>query len=47
MSLKYCGFCHTDVHLANNDWRTTEYPAVVGHEIAGIVTKAGENVKAI
>ena len=49
MSLKYCGFCHTDVHLANNDWKLPgfEYPAVVGHEIAGIVTKAGENVKAI
>ena len=49
MSFKYCGFCHTDVHLANNDWKLPgfEYPAVVGHEIAGIVTKAGENVKAI
>ena len=49
MPLKYCGFCHTDVHLANNDWKLPgfEYPAVVGHEIAGIVTKAGENVKAI
>ena len=41
MSLKYCGFCHTDVHLSNNDWKLPgfEYPAVVGHEIAGIVTK--------
>jgi len=47
IDIKYCGFCHTDVHLANNDWKLPgfEYPAVVGHEIAGIVTKAGENVK--
>ena len=45
IDIKYCGFCHTDIHLANNDWGRTEYPAVVGHEVAGIVTKVGANIK--
>ncbi len=37
--LKYCGVCHTDVHIANNDFGTTNYPCVPGHELAGIATK--------
>ena len=40
----YCGFCHTDVHFANNDWGITDYPVVPGHEVAGVVTKVGSNV---
>ena len=39
IDIKYCGFCHTDVHLAYNHWGFSNYPNVPGHEIAGIVTK--------
>ena len=42
--LKYCGICHTDVHIANNDMGNTHYPCVPGHELAGVVTKVGKNV---
>jgi len=42
--MKYCGICHTDVHIANNDMGRTHYPCVPGHELAGIVTKVGSNV---
>jgi len=44
--LKYCGICHTDVHIANNEMGRvpTKYPCVPGHELAGIVTKVGANV---
>lgn len=32
----YCGVCHTDVHMANNQGsKPTPYPFVPGHEIAG------------
>lgn len=41
----YCGICHTDLHHAKNDWGITMYPVVPGHEITGIVTKVGSNVK--
>jgi len=42
--LKYCGICHTDVHIANNDMGSTHYPVVPGHELAGIVSGVGKNV---
>ncbi|KAK9129410.1 hypothetical protein Sjap_009897 [Stephania japonica] len=41
----YCGVCHTDVHYARNDWGVTMYPVVPGHEITGIITKVGSDVK--
>lgn len=37
----YCGICHSDVHVANNEWNNTLYPVVPGHEIIGKVTKVG------
>ena len=42
--LKYCGICHTDVHIANNDMMSTKYPCVPGHELAGVVTGVGSGV---
>lgn len=32
-----CGVCHSDIHLIDNDWRTSRYPLVPGHEILGEV----------
>ena len=37
--IKYCGICHSDVHIAENQLKSTKYPVVPGHELAGIVTK--------
>ncbi|KAJ8439802.1 hypothetical protein Cgig2_029062 [Carnegiea gigantea] len=45
IKIMYCGMCHTDLHYAKNDWGITMYPVVPGHEITGIITKVGENVK--
>ncbi|XP_059624391.1 probable mannitol dehydrogenase isoform X2 [Cornus florida] len=41
----YCGVCHSDLHSIKNDWGFTMYPIVPGHEIVGVVTKAGEKVE--
>ncbi|KAI3960635.1 hypothetical protein MKX01_003809 [Papaver californicum] len=41
----YCGICHTDIHFLKNDWGITRYPVVPGHEITGVITKTGSNVK--
>ncbi|CAI8595527.1 unnamed protein product [Vicia faba] len=41
----YCGICHTDLHMAKNEWGMTSYPLVPGHEIVGIVTKVGSKVE--
>ena len=44
IQILYCGICHTDVHIARNEWNGTTYPCVPGHEIIGRVTKAGPHV---
>lgn len=44
-NLKYCGICHSDVHIINNDMGRTNYPCVPGHELAGVVSAIGKNVK--
>ncbi|ENY69291.1 Alcohol dehydrogenase [Metamycoplasma auris 15026] len=48
VKLETSGVCHTDLHIANNDWpRQPKYPMVPGHEGIGIVTKIGPNCKKI
>ena len=42
--LKYCGVCHSDVHMGNGDLPNVMYPIVPGHELAGVVTEVGPNV---
>ncbi|KAJ8769666.1 hypothetical protein K2173_005269 [Erythroxylum novogranatense] len=45
VKILYCGVCHSDLHSARNEWGYTFYPLVPGHEIVGVVTKTGNNVK--
>ena len=45
IQILYCGICHTDVHIARNEWHGTTYPCVPGHEILGRVTQVGTGVK--
>lgn len=44
IEILYCGVCHTDLHLARNEWHISMYPIVPGHEIVGRVTKTGSSV---
>lgn len=39
-----CGICHSDLSMLNNDWESTTYPFVGGHEIVGVVASAGDQV---
>ena len=41
----YCGVCHSDLHMARNEWGQTIYPVVPGHEMVGRVTAVGDKVK--
>ena len=36
-----CCICHSDVHKVNDDWASTHFPVVPGHEIVGRVTSRG------
>ena len=45
IKVHYCGICHSDLSMINNDWGLTTYPIVPGHEIVGEVIAAGDAVK--
>lgn len=44
MEILYCGVCHSDLHMARNDWSISVFPMVPGHEIIGRVTAIGSGV---
>ena len=44
IDILYCGVCHSDLHMARNEWRGTTYPVVPGHEIVGRVKAVGAEV---
>ncbi|TDQ73728.1 putative zinc-type alcohol dehydrogenase-like protein [Sphingobacterium yanglingense] len=44
IDILYCGVCHSDLHTARNEWGSTSYPSVPGHEIVGRITKIGSGV---
>ena len=44
VEILYCGVCHSDLHMARNDWGWSFYPLVPGHEIVGRVLGVGRDV---
>jgi alcohol dehydrogenase (NADP+) len=42
--IKFAGICHSDIHTVKGEWGKINYPLVVGHEIAGVVTEVGVEV---
>jgi alcohol dehydrogenase (NADP+) len=44
MEVLFCGVCHSDLHMARNEWQNTIYPVVPGHEVVGRVTAVGPDV---
>ena len=47
IAVEYCGICHSDLSLLNNDWGMTHYPFVPGHEAAGRVIAIGPQAKGV
>lgn len=47
IAVEYCGICHSDLSLLNNDWGMTRYPFVPGHEAAGRVVAMGPRAKGV
>ncbi len=44
IEITHCGICHSDLHLIDNDWRTSQFPLVPGHEVVGKVAAKGSLV---
>lgn len=43
--VEYCGVCHSDLSMLDNEWRNTVYPFVPGHEAVGTIVAVGAQVK--
>lgn len=44
VSVDYCGLCHSDLSMIDNEWGSTRYPLVPGHEGIGTVVGVGRAV---
>ncbi|RFB01488.1 NAD(P)-dependent alcohol dehydrogenase [Parvularcula marina] len=44
IEIEFCGVCHSDLHMVNNDWGFSQYPLVPGHEIVGTIAEVGSEV---
>ncbi|WP_438030138.1 NAD(P)-dependent alcohol dehydrogenase [Sorangium sp. So ce233] len=44
IEILFCGICHTDLHVARNEWGNAVHPVVPGHEIVGRVARVGSAV---
>lgn len=47
IKVEYCGICHSDISMLDNEWGMTAYPFVPGHEVIGIADAVGSNVTTI
>jgi alcohol/geraniol dehydrogenase (NADP+) len=47
IGITHCGICHSDIHLISNDWGISQYPFIPGHEVVGIVTAVGSQVRSL
>ncbi len=44
IDVEYCGICHSDLSMIDNDWGRSNYPLVPGHEVIGTVAMVGPDV---
>lgn len=47
VAVEFCGICHSDLSMLNNDWGLTAYPFVGGHEIVGKISAVGPNARGL
>jgi uncharacterized zinc-type alcohol dehydrogenase-like protein len=44
IEVEYCGLCHSDISVIDNDWGLSQYPLVPGHEVVGRIVALGDAV---
>jgi uncharacterized zinc-type alcohol dehydrogenase-like protein len=47
IEVQYCGICHSDLSMLNNEWGITQFPLVPGHEAIGTVSAVGRSAKLV
>lgn len=44
VQVEFCGICHSDLAMIDNDWGMSNYPFVPGHEAVGKIVAVGSQV---
>ena len=47
IKVDYCGICHSDLSMLDNEWGMSNYPFVPGHEVTGTVSELGDEAKGL
>jgi alcohol/geraniol dehydrogenase (NADP+) len=45
INVEFCGVCHSDLSMLDNEGQMVQYPLVPGHEVVGTIAAVGEHVK--
>jgi len=45
VEVDYCGVCHSDLSMIDNEWGGSTYPLIAGHEVIGRVVALGDSAK--
>ncbi|NDF02105.1 MAG: NAD(P)-dependent alcohol dehydrogenase, partial [Actinobacteria bacterium] len=45
IEITYAGICHSDIHQVREEWGSSLFPMVPGHEIVGKVIAVGDKAK--
>ena len=44
VEVEYCGICHSDIAMIDNEWGMSSYPFIPGHEAIGKIVAVGDLV---
>ncbi len=47
IDVQYCGICHSDLSMVENEWGMSSFPIVPGHEVSGTVAAVGNSVRTV
>jgi uncharacterized zinc-type alcohol dehydrogenase-like protein len=47
VAVEHSGLCHSDLSVLKNDWGISQYPAILGHEVVGRITRLGTHAKGL
>ncbi|KIH82878.1 NADPH-dependent aldehyde reductase Ahr [Pseudomonas batumici] len=45
VAVEYCGVCHSDQSMIDNEWGLSHYPFIPGHEVVGSIVRVGAQVR--
>lgn len=45
IQIAYASICHSDIHTVKGAWGEAKYPLAAGHEMVGVITEVGSEVK--